>query len=87
MFLPPSSPTPHLRFLKQMCREKNYLQGMATDKNIKIYMQNYNEFSGHCKPLLIIAFRMVNCIINYEVLSLKKQLWIDDCLLVSREAI
>lgn len=63
---------PNLRFLKQMCRKK-YLQRMAIKRKIKIFKVKITmNFPVIVNIFLIIAFRMINCIINYEVLSLKK---------------
>lgn len=63
---------PNLRFLKQMCRKK-YLQRMAIKRKIKTFKVKITmNFPVIVNIFLIIAFRMINCIINYEVLSLKK---------------
>ena len=63
---------PNLRFLKQMCRKKTQWR-MAIKQKIKtLKVKITMNFPVIVNIFLIIAFRMINCIINYEVLSLKK---------------
>lgn len=56
-----------------MQEKKNYLQRMAIKQKLKTFKVKITmNFPVIVNIFLIIAFRMINCIINYEVLSLKK---------------